>query len=295
MRVFVTGATGFIGSAIVQELIGAGHQVLGLTRSDEGANSLIALGAEVHRGTLEDLDSLYSGASASDGVIHTAYNHDFSQSAAAGETDRRVVEVLGSALIGSDRPLIISSVIGLLSPGHPTTEKDGGDPNGFGAVRIPSEEKAVALASQGVRTGIIRLPLMVHDRTRQGLATMLENVARQKGFSAYVGDGTNRWPAVHRLDAARVFRLALEKGTAGSNYHAIAESEISLREIAAVIGRKLNVPVKSIAPHEAADHFGFLTYFLNADFQASSASTRETLGWNPEHSGVIADLEPNHN
>ncbi len=192
MRVFVTGATGFIGSAIVKELIGAGHQVLGLTRSDAGANALIAAGAEVHRGTLEDPESLHSGTGICDGVIHTAYNNDFSQFAAAGETDRCAVEVLGASLAGSDRPLVITSAIGVLSPGRPTTEDDAGDPNGPGAVRIPSEEKALALSSEGLRSSIIRLPLMVHDRTKQGLATRLIGLARQTGVSAYVNDGINR-------------------------------------------------------------------------------------------------------
>jgi len=292
MRVFVTGATGFIGSAIVKELIGAGHQVLGLTRSDAGANALIAAGAEVHRGTLEDPESLRSGAGICDGVIHTAYNNDFSQFAAAGETDRRSVEVLGASLAGSDRPLVITSAIGVLSPGRPTTEGDAGDPNGPGAVRIPSEEKALALSSEGVRSSIIRLPLMVHDRTKQGLATRLIGLARQTGVSAYVNDGINRWPAVHRLDAAHLFRLTLEKGVAGSRYHAIAEEGIQLREIAEVIGRMLNVPVAAISPDKAKDHFGSLAYFVNADFKASSVRTKETLGWNPAHPGVIADLEP---
>jgi len=292
MRVFVTGATGFIGSAVVKELIGAGHQVLGLTRSDLGAGALIAAGAEVHRGTLEELESLRSGAAICDGVIHTAYNNDFSQFAAAGETDRRAVEVLGNALAGSDRPLVITSAIGVLSPGRPTTEDDAGDPNGPGAVRIPSEEKALALSSEGLRSSIIRLPLMVHDRTKQGLATRLIGLARQTGVSAYVNDGVNCWPAVHLLDAAHLFRLALEKGVAGSRYHAIAEDAIQLREIAEVIGRMLNVPVAAISPDKAADHFGALAYFVNADFQASGARTKEALGWNPAHPGVIADLEP---
>jgi len=292
MRVFVTGATGFIGSAVVKELIGAGHQVLGLTRSDLGANALIAAGAEVHRGTLEELERLRSGAAICDGVIHTAYNNDFSQFAAAGETDRRAVEVLGTALAGSDRPLVITSAIGVLSPGRPTTEDDAGDPNGPGAVRIPPEEKALGLSSEGIRSSIIRLPLMVHDRTKQGLATRLIGLARQTGVSAYVNDGVNRWPAVHRLDAAHLFRLALEKGVAGSRYHAIAEDAIQLREIAEVIGRMLNVPVNAISPDKAADHFGSLAYFVGADFQASSARTKEALGWNPTHAGVIPDLEP---
>lgn len=293
MRVFVTGATGFIGSAVVKELIAAGHQVLGLTRSDEGAKALIAAGAEVHQGTLENLESLHSGAAVCDGVIHTAYNNDFSQFAEAGEMDRKAVEVLGTALAGSARPLVITSAIGVLAHGRPTTEEDAGDPNGSGAVRIPSEEKALEWSSKGVRSSIIRLPLMVHDQTKQGLATRLTGLAQQKGVSAYIDEGLNCWPAVHRLDAARLFRLALEAGTAGSRYHAIAENKIQLREIAEAIGRKLHVPVAAIPADKAADHFGFLTYFVNADFQASSTRTREALAWQPTRSGVITDLAPN--
>lgn len=203
-----------------------------------------------------------------------------------------MVEVLGTALKGTGRPLVITSAIGLLSPGRPTTEDDAGDPNGPGAVRIPSEEKAFALASEGVRSSIIRLPPMVHDRTKQGLATRLIALARQTGVSAYVGDGVNRWPAVHRLDAARLFRLALEDGEAGSKYHAIAENGVEVREVAEVIGRMLNVPVIAKSPAKAAEHFGFLAYFVGADFQSFSAQTRRLLEWNPTHPGVIADLEP---
>ena len=291
MRVFVTGANGFVGSAIVEDLIQAGHQVLGLARSDAASDALKQLGAQVHRGDLTNLESLAAGALASEGVIHTAYNHDFSQFAAAGEMDRRAVEVLGTALAGSDRPLVITSAVGLLSPGRPTTEDDDGDPNGPGAIRIPSEEKALASSSQGVRSSIIRLPPTVHDRSKQGLATRLIGLARQTGVSAYVGEGVNRWPAVHRLDAAHLFRLALEKGAAGSRYHAIAEEEIQVREIAEAIGRMLKVPVAAISPDKAAEHFGFLAYFVNADFQASSARTKKALRWNPTHPGLIADLE----
>jgi nucleoside-diphosphate-sugar epimerase len=292
MKVFVTGANGFVGSAIVEDLIQAGHQVLGLARSDVASDALKKLGAEVHRGNLTDLDSLAAGARASEGVIHTAYNHDFSQAAAAGETDRHAVETLGAALVGSNRPLVITSAIGLLSPGRPTTEDDPGDPNGPGAVRIPSEEKALALALEKVRSSIVRLPTVVHDRNKQGLATMLVGIAQQTGVSAYVDDGLNRWPGVHRLDAAQLFRLALEKGSAGVRYHAIAEDGVPMREIAEVIGRTLNVPVVSKTSKEAAGHFGWLAYFASADYQASSARTKKALGWKPTHPGVIADLEP---
>jgi nucleoside-diphosphate-sugar epimerase len=292
MRVFVTGASGFVGSAVVEDLIRGGHTVLGLARNDGAADAVTRMGAEAHRGDLSVPESLSAGARICDGVIHTAYNHDFSQFAAAGETDRRAVEALGAELVGTGRPLVITSAIGLLTPGEPTTEGDAGDPASPGAVRIPSEEKALALASEGVRSSIIRLPPMVHDRTRQGLATRLIALARQTGVSAYVGDGVNRWPAGHRLDAAHLYRLALEKGAAGSRYHAIAEDNIGLREIAEVIGKILNVPVMAISPAKASEHFGFLAYFVGSDFQSSGAHTKETLGWNPIHPGVIADLEP---
>ena len=292
MRVFVTGSSGFVGSAIVEDLIRAGHTVLGLARNDVAANAVTRMGAEAHRGGLSDLESLAAGARICDGVIHTAYNHDFSQFVAAGETDRRAVEALGAELVGTGRPLVITSAIGLLAPGEHTTEDDTGDPKSPGAVRIPSEEKAFGLASEGVRSSIIRLPIMVHDRTKQGLATRLIALAQQTGVSAYVGDGVNRWPAVHRLDAAHLYRLALENGVAGGRYHAVAEDSIQLREIAEVIGRILNVPVTAISPMKASEHFGFLAYFVSSDFRSSSAHTKETLGWNPVHPGVIADLEP---
>lgn len=292
MRVFVTGANGFVGSAVVKDLIQAGHQVLGLVRSEAASDTLKQLGAEAQRGDLNDLEGLAAGAQACEGVIHTAYNNDFSQFKAAGETDRRPVEVLGTALAGSDRPFVVTSAIGVLSPGRPTTEADAGNPNGPGAVRIPSEEEALAFAAKGLRSSVIRLPIMVHDRTKQGLATRLVSVARQTGVSAYVDDGANRWPAVHRLDAAHLFRLALENGEPGSMYHAIAEDGIRLREIAEVIAKIVKVPAASKTPEEAASHFGPLAYFVGADFQASSAKTRKVLGWDPTHPGVIADLEP---
>jgi nucleoside-diphosphate-sugar epimerase len=291
MRIFVTGATGFVGSAVVEELIGAGHQVLGLARNDAAANALKRTGAEVHTGDLSTSESLSAGAQKCDGVIHTAYNHDWSQVAAAAEMDRSAVETLGAALAGSDRPLVIASAIGLLSPGRLTTEDDTGDPHSLGAVRMPSEEKALALASENVRSSIIRLPPVVHDRTKQGLVTRMIALARQTGSSAYVHGGLNRWPAVHRRDAAQLFRLALEKGVRGSRYHAIAEDGIALRLIAEAIGRLVNVPAVSKTPEEAASHFGFLAYFVSADFQASSTKTKEALGWSPTGSGLIPDLE----
>lgn len=292
MRIFVTGATGFVGSAVVKELIGAGYRVLGLARNDAAAAALKQMGAEVHGGDLATPESLSAGAQKCDGVIHTAYNHDWSQVAAAAEMDRCAVEALGAALAGSDRPLVITSAIGLLSPGRPTTEDDLGDSQSLGAVRLPSEEKALALAWENVRSSIVRLPPVVHDRTKQGLVTRMIALARQTGVSAYVHGGLNRWPAVHRRGAAQLFRLVLEKGARGSRYHAIAEDGIALLSIAEAVGRLVSVPAVSKAPEEAASHFGFLAYFISADFQASSTKTKEALGWNPTGPGLIADLVP---
>jgi nucleoside-diphosphate-sugar epimerase len=288
MRVFLTGATGFIGSAIVTELIAAGHRVLGLSRSDAGAASLAAAGAEVHRGSLEDLESLRSGAAASDGVIHTAFNHDFSKWAANCEADRHVIEALSAALAGSDRPLIITSGTGVAhTPGRLTTEEDA--PNSP-IPRIASEEAAASVQARGVRVSVMRLP-QVHDPVRQGLVTYLIAVAREKGVSAYVGDGLNRWPAVHRLDAAHLYRLALEKGSAGARYNAVAEEGVPLREIAEAIGRGLNVPVVAKSPEQAGEHFGWLGMLMGFDVPASSALTQERLGWRPTGPGLISDLD----
>ncbi len=291
MRVFVTGATGFIGSAVVPELIGAGHQVLGLTRSDAGAEALVAAGAEVHRGDLEDLDSLRSGAAATDGVIHLAFNHDFSNFAANCELDRRVIETLGDALAGSDRPLIVTSGTAMAStaPGQAAREDSPSVPASI-IPRAASEEAAAAAAERGVNVSVVRLP-QVHDPVKQGLITPLIQIAREKGVSAYVGDGGNRWPAAHVLDVARLYRLALEKGEAGSRYNAVAEEGIPVREIAEVIGRGLEVPVVSLSPEEAPAHFGWLAAFAGGDVPASSALTQEKLGWHPVGPGLIADLE----
>ncbi len=290
MKVFVTGATGFIGTAVVRELLGAGHQVLGLTRSDAGAEALSAAGAQAHRGDLNDLDSLRSGAADTDGVIHLAFDHDFSNFVANCEKDKHAIEALGAALAGSDRPLLVTSGVGMGSAalGQLATE-DQFDSN-YPHPRVVSELTAASVAAGGVNVSVVRLP-QVHDTVKQGLITPLIAVAREKGVSAYVGDGANRWSAAHVSDTARLYRLALERQESGARYHAVAEEGIPARDVAEVIGRRLGLPVVSKSPDEAAGHFGWMAMFVGLDLPASSALTQERLGWHPTGPGLIADLE----
>jgi nucleoside-diphosphate-sugar epimerase len=304
MRVFVTGASGWIGSAVVPELIGAGHQVIGLARSDASAAALAAAGAEVQRGSLDDLDSLRNAAAASDGVIHLAFKHDIAFSGdfqGAVDADRRAVETLGEALAGSDRPFVLASGTLGLTPGRVATEQDGHEPTpavaAFGGgpqTRRATAELVLSLASRNVRSSVVRLPPTNHGDGDNGFVAALVGIARDKGVSGYIGDGTNRWPAVHRLDSARLFRLALEQAPAGSTLHGVADEGVPIRDIAEVIGRHLNLPVVSVSPEDAGEHFAWLAGFLAADSPASSALTRELMGWQPTHPGLIDDLEQGH-
>jgi len=288
MRVFVTGATGFVGSAVVQELIEAGHQVLGLSRSEANAKSLTAAGAQVHQGSLEDPESLRTGAAAADGVIHCAFIHDFNNYAPAAEKDKAAIEMLGKALEGSDRPLIVTSGTLLLQrKGALAVEGDATNPN----FPRKSEDAAIAAAERGVHVSIVRLPPTVHGDGDHGFVPAIIAVARQKQVSSYIGDGQNRWPAVHRLDAAHLYRLAIEKASALAMYHAVADEGIPTKEIANVIGRRLDVPVVSKSTEETPDHFGWIGRFFGVDCPASSAQTQQQLGWSPRQQGLIADLD----
>jgi nucleoside-diphosphate-sugar epimerase len=287
MRVFVTGATGFVGSAVVQELIGAGHHVLGLARSDVGAKALAATGAEVHRGDVQDLDSLRSGAAKTDAVIHTAFIHDFSKFAESCEVDRRAVTALGEALVGTSKSMIVTSGTGLLPRGRATED----DTPLASHPRVASEQAAEAVKAKGVNVSVMRLPPSVHGDGDHGFVPLLIGMAREKGVSAYIGEGSNLWAAVHRTDAARLYRLALEKGAGPARYHASAEEGVPFKEIATVIGRRLGVPVVSKSPEEAKEHFTWFAHFAAMDTLASSAKTRAMTGWAPTGPGLIADID----
>ncbi|MER6565209.1 SDR family oxidoreductase [Streptomyces sp. NPDC001093] len=296
MRIFVTGATGYIGSAVVRELLDAGHEVVGLARSDRAATALAAVGAAVHRGDLDGVDSLRRGAAAAEGVIHLAFSHDFSDYAGAGRLDLRAVDTLGAALEGTDKPLVVTSgtlMLTMIAPGRLGTEEIAPAP-GSVLPRVASESAAVALAERGVRASIVRLAPSVHGEGDKGFVPRLIDIARAKGVSAFVGDGSNRWPAVHRLDAARLYRLAVEAAPAGAILHGAGEEGVPFRDIAEAIGRRLELPVVSITAGEAGEHFGFLSALVSLDNPTSSALTRKQLGWHPAHPALIPDLDNGH-
>ncbi|MFJ5269264.1 SDR family oxidoreductase [Streptomyces sp. NPDC088358] len=298
MRIFVTGASGWIGSAVVPELTEAGHQVVGLARSQASADALTAAGAEAVRGTVDDLDVLRDTAAASDGVIHLAFKHDIAFAGGfqdAAEADRRAVDAFGDALAGTDRPFVLASGVVGLAPGRPATERDMPPIDGSPiSIRMATAQAVLALASRGVRSSVVRLSPTCHGDGDNGFMAALVAIARAKGVSGYLGDGANRWPAVHRLDAARLFRLALEKAPAGSVLHGVAEEGVELRDVAGVIGRHLDVPVAAVAPEDAAGHFAWLGSFLGLDSPASNTLTRELVGWEPTHPGLLEDLDKGH-
>jgi nucleoside-diphosphate-sugar epimerase len=287
MRVFVTGATGWVGTAVVNDLLAAGHRVLGLARSDKGAKALAAAGADVQRGSLADFDSLKSGAAQADGVIHAAFNHDFSKFEENCAEDERAIAAIGAVLEGSDRPLLVTSGVALLAPGRVAREEDVAAP-GFPR---KSELAMDVLVKRGVRASSVRLAPSVHGHGDHGFVPILVNIAREKGVAAYIGNGQNRWPGVHRQDAASLYRLALEYGAKGEHFHAIAEEGVPFKKIAEVIGRRLNVPVVSKSPDEAAGHFGWFAMFAGIDAPTSSVHTRAKLGWTPQGPGLLADLD----
>ncbi|RFZ81734.1 SDR family oxidoreductase [Mucilaginibacter terrenus] len=291
MRVFVTGASGFVGSAVVQELIAAGHQVLGLARSDASAQALIAAGADAHRGDIDDLESLKQGAAQCDGVIHTAFNHDFSKYKANCEADRHIIIAMGSVLEGSQRPLIVTSGTALVAGNGIATEDSKPAVTSDIIPRLASDEAAAVVAARGVNVSVVRLSPSVHGDGDHGFVPTLINIAREKGIVAYVNEGANRWPAVHRLDAARLYRLALEKGAANAIYHGAAEEGVPMREIAEVISKHLNVPAVSQTPEEAAAHFDWIAHFVAIDNPTSFQKTKHTLGWEPTHVSLLEDLE----
>ncbi len=288
MRIFITGAAGFIGSAMTRELIAHGHQVVGLSRSDANAEILTTLGAKVHRGDLTDLDSLKDGARNADGVIHCAFIHDFSTFAENGQVDKRAIEAMGSVLEGTNKPFIVTSGTGLIAPGVTVTEEMRRDDGGF-APRV-SEQTGLAFASRGVRAMAIRLPQVHGEKGKAGLVSYLVEGARQKGTAVYVGEGKERWAAAHRMDVVRLYRLALENGTTNAIYHAVGEEGVPMRQIIEVVGRGLNVPVKSISKEEAGDYYGPLAMFAGLDMPASSALTRKWLAWKPKEIGLIEDI-----
>lgn len=292
MHVFVTGASGFIGSAVLQELLSAGHTVTGLVRSDSAAAALEAKGAKASRGSLEDIDSIKRGASESDGVIHLAFNHDFTKFVENAQAERVAIEALGEVLAGSNRPLICASGTMMLPRGVLGTEYMGPESTSFPNPRAGNEELLVSLASKGVRSAAIRLSPTVHGEDDHGFIYRITQMARAKGVSAYVGDGLNHWPAVHRFDAARLFRLALEKGEAGARYHAVDEEGVPFKDIAEAIGKSLGVPTVSKTGEEVSAHFaGFMAHVVGADNRASSKKTQEQLGWTPTGPKLLADIE----